>query len=269
LLLDYIAVYVEMLARMVLDRREEPKRHFEENLGIDFELCEAVLRLDNCYMKIKSSFLYYLENAYIDQNPLNRLSTYRNRCIKYDKIQSRDIKEVPIIWLNAENSEIVDNAEIRYKYNYNQVNELISLMVQRAFFIETDKLMEKHKFDAGPTHDADRLKVIYHESETEKSDEDIKIISVERCLEYQANILNFIRNCIDIGFCDTDKVTLIFKLVGLILSSTSDDCKVANSFSKILEYAKNITQLKPKVKMISLNAIKILEVLGHLRLQTQ
>ena len=81
--------------------------------------------------------------------------------------------------------------------------------------------------------------------------------------------MNFIRNCIDIGFCDTDKVTLIFKLVGLILSSTSDDCKVANSFSKILEYAKNQTRLKPKVKMISLNAIKILEVLGHLRLQTQ
>ena len=54
-------------------------------------------------------------------------------------------------------------------------------MVQRAFFIETDKLMEKHKFDAGPTHEADRLKVIYHESETEKSEEEMKIISIERC----------------------------------------------------------------------------------------
>lgn len=204
-------------------------------------------------MKVKSAFLIYMENAFIDTKPLNRLTTYRNRCVKYDRIDKWDITEVPLVWLNQENIEMrsdIDNninesLDMKNKYKFNQINELIFILIKNAFFVQPDEILKEFAFFEPNFYGRGNHNRYYNNADA-VAKENETLLLIENSLDYQAKILEFIHNAIDIGFCDVDKIMLIFNIVGLIMSSVSDECKITIGLSKIISYSKNLTRLKPK-----------------------
>ena len=146
-------------------------------------------------------------------------------------------------------NNVNENLDMKNKYKFNQVNELIFLLIKNAFFVQPDMIIKEFSnfepnFYGRGNHNMyyNNIEAVARENET--------LLLIENSLDYQAKILEFIRNAIDIGFCDVDKIMLIFNIVGLILSSVTDECKITISISRIIQYSKNITRLKPKLKIL-------------------
>lgn len=80
---------------------------------------------------LKSVIAEFFFTVFLDQNPLKRVSSLKNNCFEYERIEKLDTVECPLYWINSE----VDRQSFSFMdFSFiKSVHELANSIIKQAF----------------------------------------------------------------------------------------------------------------------------------------